>query len=266
MTRPGVLVVSIDGMAPRHITRAAMPALTALALEGASCFTARTVTPPWTLPVHASMLRGVDPSAHGLRDNTPEPLRSEAPSFLKTARDAGLRTAAFTSWLPLDGLIERDAAEQRFVIDGGYGDDDDRRVVNAALAAIADGGCDLAFVYLSHPDIDGHAHGWDSAEYLDGATRSDTELARLLDAAGPEASVLVTTDHGGLDTRHESEVTDVLETFVVVRALGRLAAGSGWPAASVLDVAPTVADLCGLAPDPSWEGMSLLDSALITAA
>lgn len=88
-----MLVVSIDGLAPRHITRAAMPALTTLALEGASCFTARTVTPPSTVPAHTSMLRGVDPATHGLSDNTPAPLRTGSPSFLRAARQAGRSTA-----------------------------------------------------------------------------------------------------------------------------------------------------------------------------
>ena len=253
-----MLVASIDGLAPRHITRAAMPALTTLALEGASCFTARTVTPPVTLPAHTSMLRGVDPAIHGLCDNTASSLRTDAPSFLKAARDAGRSTAAFVSWLPLDAVIERDAVEQRFVIDGGYEPDDDRRVVDAAVAAAAGGGSDLMFVYLVEPDLAGHAHGWDSAEYRAAVTRSDAGLARLLDAMGAEASVLVTTDHGGLGTGHRDEVPDVMDTFVVARAPGRVPAVSGWPAASVLDVAPTVADLCGFAADPGWEGASLL--------
>jgi len=253
-----VLVVSIDGLAPRHVTRATMPALTTLALEGASCFTSRTVTPPTTLPVHTSMLRGVDPSTHGLYSNTPAPLRTDAPSFLQAARGAGRSTAIFINWLPLDAVIEREAAGQRFVIDGGYDPDEDRRCVDAAVAAVADGCCDVVFVYLVRPDLAGHACGWDSAEYADAVVRSDTELARLLEAAGPEAAVLVTTDHGGLGTGHADEVPDVMETFVVLRAPGRVPAGSGWPAASPLDVAPTVAGLCGFAPDPRWEGSSLL--------
>ena len=250
--------MSIDGLAPRHITRATMPALTTLALEGASCFTARTATPSWTLPIHTSMFRGVDPATHELSDNTPAPLCTDAPSFLKAAREAGRSTAMFVNWLPLDTVIERDAAEERLVIDGGYGPDDDRRAVDAALAALSDGRHDLVFVYLSQPDVDGHAHGWDSAEYVAAATRSDTELARLLDAAGAEASVLVTTDHGGLGNSHRDEVPDVLETFMVVRAPGQVPAASGWPTASPVDVAPTVAGLCGFAPDHRWEGTSVL--------
>lgn len=255
-------MVSIDGLAPRHISRVTMPALTTLALEGASCFTAGTVRPLLTLPIHTSMLRGVDPAAHGLSSNTPGPLRTAAPSFLKAAREAGCSTAMFVSWLPLDTVIERDAAEHRFVIDGGYDPDDDGRTVDAAAAAASGGRHDLLFVYLTRPDLAGHAHGWDSAGYVSAVTRSDSELTRLLDAAGPEASVLVTTDHGGLGSDHVDDVAEVAETFVVVRAPGRVPAGSGWPTASLLDVAPTVADLCGLAADPRWEGSSLLGGEL----
>ncbi len=131
-------------------------------------------------------------------------------------------------------------------------------MVDAAIAAVADGGHDLTFVYLVAPDLAGHTQGWDSAEYVDAAGRADADLARLLDAVGDWASVLVTTDHGGLGTDHADQVLDVMETFVVVRAPGRVAAGSGWAAASLLDVAPTVADLCGIAPDRCWKGSSLL--------
>ena len=253
-----VLVVSIDGLAPRHISRATMPTLTTLALQGASCFGARTVTPPRTLPAHTSIFRGVDPGTHGLIDNTPAPLRSDAPSFLGAARQAGLSTAMFVSWLPFDSVIESDAASQRFVIDSGYDLGDDRRIVEAAIATRTDSRHDLSFVYLTQPDLSGHLHGWDSAEYVAAVTTADTALARLLDAFVPEVSVLVTTDHGGVGSDHNETVPEVMETFVVVRAPDRIQPGSGWSGASPLDVAPTVADLCGFEPDHRWQGSSLL--------
>ena len=256
--RSPVLVVSIDGLAPRHITRATMPALTTLALQGASCFTSTAVQPPWTLPVHTSMFRGIDPATHGIKDNTPIPLRTEAPTFLKVARDAGLSTAMFINWLPLDHVVERDAVEHRHVIDGGYGPEDDRRSVDAAIATIADRDHDLVFVYLSQPDVDGHEFGWDSPEYLAAAGRSDAHLARLLDAVGDDTTVLVTTDHGGVGTNHGDPVPEVLETFVVVRAPARVDPATMWPDAGTLNIAPTIADLCDIAPDPAWEGGSLL--------
>ena len=262
VSRSPVLVVSIDGLAPRHISRATMPTLTTLALEGASCFRAHTLAPPETLPVHTSIFRGVDPATHGLFDNTPAPLSSDAPSFLGAVRQAGYSTAMFVSWLPFDSVIEPDAASQRFVIDSGYDLDDDRRITEAVVATSADCHHDLSFVYLSQPDLSGHLHSWDSTEYLDAATWADTALARLLDVVGPEASVLVTTGHGGVGSDHNKPVREVMETFMVVRAPGRVQPGSGWSTASPLDVAPTVADLYGFEPDHRWQGSSLLGQEL----
>jgi gamma-butyrobetaine dioxygenase len=164
----------------------------------------------------------------------------------------------FVNWLPLDAVIERNAAEHRFVIDGGYDLDEDRRVTDAAIATLTEGGHDLALAYLATPDLVGHEHGWDSAEYVTALTTTDAHLARLLAALGPSWSVLVTTDHGGIERNHGDLVPEVLETFVVVRAAGRVSPASQWPAASTLDIAPTVADLCGFDPDPRWEGASLL--------
>ena len=218
VARSPVLVVSIDGVAPRHVTRATMPTLTTLAREGASCFGARAVEPPWTLPVHTTMFRGIDPATHGVLDNTPIPLNSDAPSFLKAGRAAGRTTAMFVNWAPFDAVIERDAAEHRFVIDGGYDPDEDRRSTDAAIATLTEGGHDLALVYLALPDLVGHDHGWDSDEYVRALTITDAHLGRLLDALEPAWSVLVTTDHGGVGRNHADLVPDVLETFVVVRA------------------------------------------------
>ena len=70
MSNPPVVLVSLDGIAPRFVTPERMPHLCGLARAGASCFTARTVAPPWTRVVHASMLLGVDPDVHGLVDNS----------------------------------------------------------------------------------------------------------------------------------------------------------------------------------------------------
>ncbi len=235
-----------------------MPTLTTLAREGASCFRSQAVSPPWTLPVHTTMFRGIGPANHSILDNTPAEPATDSPSFLKHARMAGRSTAVFLNWLPLDHVLERDAAERRFIIDGGYGPHDDRRSVDAALDALAEGIPDLVFVYLSQPDADGHRFGWDSPEYLAAAGRSDTELGRLLDAAGSGTPVLVTTDHGGFEKNHADEIPEVLETFIVVRSPNLVTPASVWDTASTLNVAPTVADLCGLDPDPRWEGQSLL--------
>ncbi len=252
-----VLLVSIDGLAPRSINRQTMPVLTALADQGASCFSARSVSPTITLPAHASMVRGVSVATHGTVDNTPVPPATEAPSVLSVGRAAGRRTALFLNWLPLDCLFEPKAVEQRVALDAGYGPDDDPRLVDLAVPTLRSDSHDLVFFYFSQPDAEGHAHGWDTPEYEAMVTRTDELLGHLIEAVGPKASILVTTDHGGHDRVHGTDLPDDLETFVVVRHLD-VDAGTIWESASILDIAPTVATMGGFDPSPHWEGRSLI--------
>lgn len=252
-----VLVVSIDGLAPRFITPGTMPNLCSLARSGASCFTARTVVPPLTVPAHASMFRGVDPATHGLVDNTPIPPRGNAPSFLAAARAAGLTTASVICWPPMDLLVEPHASQYRVSLDSGYDPHDDDVVTGEAIDVLHRHRPDVTLTYLVSTDLAGHAAGWGSEDFFAAATRIDALLADLVAAAGPGSAVLVTTDHGGAGRGHFEPVDDVLETFVVVRS-ARIAPASMWAQASILDVAPTVADLAGVDAADAWMGVSLV--------
>jgi predicted HD phosphohydrolase len=252
-----VLVISVDGLAPRAITQSTMPNLCALARAGGACFTARTIVPSITVPAHASMFRGVPAETHRLVDNTPLPPEGDASSFLAAARAAGRSTASVMCWLPLDGLIEADAADHRVAFAAGYDAADDVTVTAHVRRLIDEQQPEVTLAYLVATDLAGHTHGWDSAEYVEAAQLVDTRLGELTEIAGPDAAIVVTTDHGGVGRHHADPVIDTLETFVVVRSPA-VAPGSVWTTASILDIAPTVADLAGAAPDPLWVGRSLI--------
>ena len=250
------LLVSIDGVAPRFVTPAVMPNLVALARDGASCFSAQTVTPPITLPAHMSMLTGVDPDVHGLRCSAPSAPSGSQSTVLAVARRQGRSTSAVHTWQPMDAVFEHDATDRRVVIGGGYDPDDDDRVVAEALVDLR-AGVDLAFVCLGGPDLAGHDQGWGSGEYLAALNAADGRLGRLLAGADADRHIVVTTDHGGTGTDHGAGEPTDLETFLVARSR-RLEPRSGWAGASILDVAPTLADLMRLDPDPAWQGRSLV--------
>ena len=252
-----VLVVSIDGLAPRFITPQTMPNLCVLALSGASCFTARTVVPPLTVPAHASMFHGVEPATHRLVDNTPLPPGCTAPSFLATARAAGLTTASVICWPPLDLLVEPHASQYRVSLDSGYDPHDDDVVAGETIDVMRRYRPDVTLTYLVSTDLAGHGVGWGSDEYLTAATRIDSLVADLVQAAGPHSAIVVTTDHGGVGRGHFEAVDEILETFVVVRSQ-RIAPATMWNAASILDIAPTVANLAGVDAPADWTGTSLV--------
>ncbi len=251
-----VLVVSIDGVAPRFITPERMPNLAALARSGGGCFTARTVEPPLTRPAHASMLRGVEPLHHGQTDNNIAPITGQAPTFLQVGRDAGLDTASFTNWLPMDTLIEPKAATNRVFLDAGYDPAEDDLLVDLWTRVDSRQCPAVAFLYLAGPDLAGHSAGWGSEAYFEALIKADANLGRIVVGSG-NLDLIVTTDHGGVGTSHMTSSDDVMTTFIAVRS-PLLNASSFWTSASVLDVAPTVAQLAGFPADGSWQGRSLL--------
>ena len=259
MSNPPVVLVSLDGIAPRFVTPERMPHLCGLARSGGGCFTARTVEPPWTRVVHASMLLGVDPTVHGLVDNSMKPLSEGLTSVLALARAAGRSTASANNWKQMDTLIEPLASLHRIFIDSGYDPAEDDLMVDMFASVWAARHPDVSFVYLCRTDLAGHDHGWGSDEYLSAMTEIDRTLGRLLEVVGEETSVVVTTDHGGIGDDHSATTDDVMDIFVAVRS-DRVASGSFWESASMLDVAPTVADLAGIEPDPTWTGSSLIGS------
>ncbi len=114
--RPDVLLVTVDTLRPDALGwvsgRAGTPALDALAREGYS-FPAAVAPVPLTLPSHASLLSGLLPPRHGVRDNG-EQLASEVPLLAERLRAAGYTTAAFVSGFPLSRTFGLDRGFDRY--------------------------------------------------------------------------------------------------------------------------------------------------------
>ena len=71
---------------------------------------ARCVLPSRTLPNLASMLYGVDPSVHGVHDNTGDGL-TDLPSLLQVLAAGQRRSAMFYGWAPLRWLDPTDTRD-----------------------------------------------------------------------------------------------------------------------------------------------------------
>ena len=90
-----VLLISIDTLRPDHLgcyghDRDTSPALDRLAEEGV-LYADVSSTAPWTLPAHASLLTGLYPSHHGVKDQIHR-LKDETVTLAEELADAGLRT------------------------------------------------------------------------------------------------------------------------------------------------------------------------------
>jgi choline-sulfatase len=296
--RLNVLLVTIDTLRWDHVgsygaRNVATPVLDRLATSGARFETA-IMHVPLTAPSHATILTGVTPLAHGVRDDGAFVLPSQLASLAKTFRNAGYATAGFISGFPLD---------RRFGFARGFevyddrlprGDSSNRR---SQTERRADATTDRAIEWLdgiSQPStqtstgtrapwfawvhyFDPHAAYDPPAEYLAKfATRPydgeiafvDAQLGRLVDRLQSRNQlghtiVLVTADHGESLGEHGEDTHGVFVydatlrvPFIVAGPSVRRGVISKVMARGV-DVMPTLLDLAALSIPANLDGRSL---------
>ncbi len=171
------------------------PRLDALAATGLR-FTHAFTPVPLTLPAHASLLTGLDPNEHGLRDNGQDALAPALPTLPEVLGAAGYRTLAVVGSRVLDrrfGLGRGfDLYDDRMTAERtgefGYPERPAAAVVDAALAAVAaipgEGRRQPLFLWVhfydAHAPYD--APGEDERSRYRGEVETiDRELGRLID-------------------------------------------------------------------------------------
>ena len=295
---PNVLLITIDTLRWDHVgcygaKSVRTPVLDRLAARGTR-FDSAIMHTPLTAPSHASILTGLTPLRHGVRDNGAFALPPSVPTLATVFKTAGYATAAFVSGFPLD---------RRFGFAAGFDTYDDRlpnssRLGHPGLAGSerrgdlttmraiswlsARGGSTPAgdsprpwFLWVHY--FDPHApydppREWGdryATDPYDGEiTFVDDQLARLLQAVetsprGDDTVVLVTADHGESLGEHGEETHGVFIYDSTVR-VPWIMAGPGVPEgrsstvlARGIDAMPTLLDLAGVNVPVSIEGRSL---------
>ncbi len=243
----------------------ATPAIDALAGEGFR-FPAAASPAPITQPAHASLLTGLLPRRHGVRDNG-QVLPPGPATLGERLKAAGYTTAAVVSGYPL-------AAE--FGLDRGFDHYDDRfsaggqgrlerpaaETTAAALAWLA-GAAGPWFLWVHYYDPHdpyappaAFARPGPRGAYDGEVAYVDAEIGKLrrgLAAAGPVLTVFA-ADHGESLGQHGEETHGffIYESTVAVPLIfhlpGRVEAGGSPAAARLVDVAPTILALLGQPP------------------
>jgi predicted AlkP superfamily pyrophosphatase or phosphodiesterase len=241
---PKVVILSIDGLRADAFAQADLPNLKALAARGAFSYSARTVRPSETLPAHASMLSGQDPANHQLTYDwnafLPEKGYIPVPTALSVARAAGLRTVAVVGKSKLEHLAPPSAVEAFVLASRGDADVANEAVVRAAA------GFDLLFVHFPDVDLAGHASGWMSPAYMAKLTEADAAAGRVLAALPPNATVILTADHGGKGTDHAADIPENTTVPWVVAGPKVVRKGQMTSRVKVTDTAVTALWLLGL--------------------
>ncbi len=265
-----VVLVTIDTLRADHLgcygaRVSETPALDALARRGVRFATAIAPT-PLTLPSHASLLTGLDPPNHGVRNNGTFALEPGIPTLAARLGEAGFATAAFLGAVVLDrqyglargfDVYDDSMTLRRHVGETGFAERRADRVVDAALAWLE--GAPSRFLlwvhlYDPHADYDPPSpfkEAWAAAPYAGEVAFADQQLGRLLDAVDarwPREGTLVvaTSDHGESLGEH-GEPSHAYTLYDATQRVPLLLRGPGLPAGAVVeapvrlvDVAPTI--------------------------
>ena len=167
--RPPVILITIDTLRADRLSsygsdRVATPYIDRLAAEGIRFANAST-TVPFTLPAHSSIMTGLYPPSHGVRENVGYVLGADRTTLAERFRDAGYRTGGFVSAFVLDA---------RWGIGRGF----DAYVDDFDLDAMA--GANLGSVQRAGPETIAHALDW-----LDRAVSSGDPAGGAGGSAGP---------------------------------------------------------------------------------
>jgi len=259
------------------------PELDRLAREGV-LFEHAYTTAPITLTAHASLLTGLYPLRHGVRDNGIATVAPAAETLAERARAAGAQTAAFVGAVVLDRAFGLDQGfdvydgptPQREI--GHPGERPAAEVVDGALGWLAARDRGRPFFLWLHC-YDAHhpyeprtplAPGASELErYLAEVRELDAELGRLFaalraDGTLDETVVAVTSDHGEAFGEHQ-ELTHgpfgwntTLSIPLILRLPDGARAGErSQRLVSLVDLAPTLAEALGTRMPEDIDGRAL---------
>jgi arylsulfatase A-like enzyme/Flp pilus assembly protein TadD len=278
---PNIVLITIDTLRADRVGRGLTPTIDALAARGRRFTMART-TVPLTLPAHVSIMTGLLPLAHGVRENGVV-FKPQRPTLAKSLAQAGFQTAAFVGAFVLD---------RRFGLADGFEHYDDRiardpnaadrleaerkgaDVVDATLAWLAKARSPyFVWVHLYDP----HAPYDPPNEYLSRAEENpydgeiayaDAQVARIDSAlAGNRGNTVIAVlgDHGeGLgdhaERTHGMLAYDSTLRVPLVLAGAGIETGVVDAPVSVIDLAPTLLRRAGLTPEVNASAIDLLSA------
>ncbi|MFP8878792.1 MAG: alkaline phosphatase family protein [Myxococcota bacterium] len=248
-----VVLISIDGLAPRFLATTPTPHIDRLASQGAVATEARTVVPSITMASHTSMISGVSPNVHGVHFNRYQPWsRVGVPTIYTECEHARLRCGLFAGKRKFAHFAEDESGVERY----RWGPDA-HSVIEQALDYIRTASPDFVMIHLAEVDRAGHDDGWGSEQQRDRIRMVDALLGEFVDELTDWAErplvLIVTSDHGGHDRQHGSDRSDDVD-------IPWIAWGDGIPAGGRLadvgteDTAATVMSLLGLDVPGDWTG------------
>jgi predicted AlkP superfamily pyrophosphatase or phosphodiesterase len=261
---PRVIVFGIDGLSPDGLSHAKIPNFSRLMKNGAYTWHARAVMPTSSSPNWASMIMGAGPEQHGVTSNDWETNKFEiAPTCLGSGnmfptlfgvlreQRPGAGIAAFYDWDGFGRLFERAAANAAEHCEGPT------NTVLRAIEYFTQKKPNLMFLQLDHVDHAGHTFGHGTPEYYASVEVADKLLGQLIGALEEAklwegATILVTSDHGGVKKGHGGATMAELEIPWILAGPGIAKNREITAFVNTYDTAATLAQIYHLKTPEAW--------------
>jgi len=284
---PNLLLVTIDTLRADHVGAygyglASTPVLDGLARRGARFEHAESAV-PLTGPSHSTILTGLYPPAHGVRDNVNFVLEPRHPTLATRLKGLGYGTAAFVGAYPVAASLGFaqgfDEFEEGFHVSPVPGEGAERpgnEVADSVIAWLAKSNRARPFFVWMHL-YDPHAPYKPPPPYserfrerpYDGEIAfADAQIGRVLqallsDGRDKNTLVIAVADHGESLGEH-GEGTHAVLIYEATLRIPLIMAGPGVAGSRVVhervatvDIVPTAMSLLGFPPPPGLAGRDL---------
>ena len=253
---PKLLFIVIDGLRSEALACAHIRCLNKLMRDGATAPLDNRSDLNLTLPALATAFTSVPPDTHGVTENVLPCYRPALGCGLPaTLHYHHLTCAMFYSRDQLIGLFPPETLDTALLINSHAVQNVDRKLGEAAAAHLQREAPDFCFLYLQGCDIAGTHFGYLSEPYLESIEQADQSIGILLQqlqfvGLQQEYVVMVLAGHNGSWSGNgEREPLPW-----IICGPGIAETGHMQLSASAMDLAPTIAHLLHIAPQPSWQG------------
>lgn len=263
-----VVLVAFDGLSAVAIRNHPMPNFNRLMEGGAYSLRNRSILPSSSAPNWASMFTGVGPELHGYTtwgSKTPEipPYITNQygrfPGLYGLFRDTFPKKECgyIFEWDGMKYLV--DSLAINYFKHAPQTKEYPEGATSFAVNYIKEKKPTYCAVIFEYPDHTGHTYKWESKEYYDKLDELDNYLGKIVQAieeAGimEETVIILTADHGGINTGHGGITLNEMETPLVFFGKGVKKGFKITESTMVIDVPATEAWLLGIQPHEAWLG------------
>ena len=260
-----VFVIAFDGWGSYCMDSVAMPNTRALMEAGTYTLHKRTVLPSDSAPNWASMFAGAPNEFHGWSNNGSGPdvvpvyanENGVFPTIFSILREQvpEAEIGCIFEWGGIRPLIDEKAHDYCVK-------EKQENLTPLAVEYIKAKKPDFLTVIYDDPDHVGHADGHDTPQYYAKMEQLDAWLGEIIAAikeAGiyDDSIIIVTSDHGGIGTRHGGRSLMEMDTPFIVAGKNIKKIGELKNYMMQYDTAHTIAEMFGLEIPQEWRGKSI---------